>query len=627
MNASVNKRFFPILVILLVATGLRFYNIGEMPFTHDEFSTIFRLNFDSLHEVIEIGMKELDNHPIGTQVFYYYYTKVFGTGELAVKFPIILFGIFSVFLVYVLGKRWFNSTSALYAAAFMAVLQYTVAQSITARMYGFGIPFVLLMVLYWDKIISNSFTLKNAIAYVLFASVCAYNHYFSLLFVSIVWVSGLFFIRKANVVKYIIAGFSIFLLFVPHLGIFFYQLSKGGIEGWLGKLSLSFYSGYIFYIYHHSWFVALAALLPIGLLFNKKVENTHYRKISLIWFIVPIIIGSIYSYFVSNLLHERVLYFSFPFLLLFLASFIKQTTYKNELLLVSIILIVGSLSLIFERQHFRFYKEQRYKLVAQMHHVWKNDVPDGDLLTVKFTEKKIDNYYTKKYGESGNNIIYGDSIKTLNGFIKVLQKTKADYLYFGRARIVDPTYLQIALEYYPKILKRRYTIAGESYLLKKDSTINQWPCAFIKYKKPLNIDTTNATYIGTVEALVDTLIFSEFNLLSISAKIKALDTIGGAKIVSSIEKDGDVIDWRSSEVNEFIVDDSAFNEAMLTVSFPGIHLKKNASIKFFIWNPNNADYSVQSMEWAVRPGNPFIWASTEAIPWRLEPFCLKMFNK
>jgi hypothetical protein len=61
------KTVIPILIILLTASALRFYKFPEQVFTHDEFSTLFRLNYNNLNEVIQIGMRELDNHPIGTQ--------------------------------------------------------------------------------------------------------------------------------------------------------------------------------------------------------------------------------------------------------------------------------------------------------------------------------------------------------------------------------------------------------------------------------------------------------------------------------------------------------------------------------------------------------------------------------
>jgi hypothetical protein len=58
-----------ILLILFIGSILRFYSYVEIPFTNDEFSALFRLNFDSFSELIEKSVK-VDGHPAGVHVFY-----------------------------------------------------------------------------------------------------------------------------------------------------------------------------------------------------------------------------------------------------------------------------------------------------------------------------------------------------------------------------------------------------------------------------------------------------------------------------------------------------------------------------------------------------------------------------
>ncbi len=47
-----------LILILIVRALLRFYNYNDIPFTHDEFSALFRLNFNGFNELIEKGVKE-----------------------------------------------------------------------------------------------------------------------------------------------------------------------------------------------------------------------------------------------------------------------------------------------------------------------------------------------------------------------------------------------------------------------------------------------------------------------------------------------------------------------------------------------------------------------------------------
>ncbi|MDA3894032.1 MAG: glycosyltransferase family 39 protein [Salinivirgaceae bacterium] len=629
-----SKTLIPLILILVIAAIVRFYKLPDQSLTHDEFSTLFRLEFNSLHDVIQIGMKEMDNHPIGTQVFYYYYTKLFGKDPGPVKFPIIIFGIFSVFMVYVIGKKWFNTSAALYSASFMAILQYAVAQSQIARMYGFGIPFILLMVYYWDKLIKDKFLWRNAIAYILAASICSYTHYFSLLFAAIVWITGAFLINKNQFKYYFISGLFIFLLFVPHLDIFFYQLSKGGIEGWLGKFSFSYFFKYISYIFHHSIVVSLVAIIPIVLFFKfRSTKNEiNYRIISLVWFLTPMLIGFLYSYFRNNVIHERVLYFSFPFLLLFLASFMHKLSFKKDLILVISILIVGVGSLIIERNHFKYFNNHRYKLVANRLIDWTEGYGKSNLLTLKITHKRIDSCYNSWRNFDGSSTIYFDSSNNTRDLINLMENSTQEYLYFGRAEVTNPTYLAIVMNYFPQIVKKEFTISGEAYLLKKASAEQAKPCSYWNYYKnydnQITSDTNNnfnSEYFANVELLIDTIIFSRNNIINIEANIKQIDSIGGAKLVWAMEKKGNPIDWRSCEIDDYILKDSSFNKVVFSIPLPDIKFPKNTQTKVYVWNPNNANYLLNDIKISTIPGNPFSYGKTNKIPFNKSRYCLNDF--
>ncbi|MDD4384325.1 MAG: glycosyltransferase family 39 protein [Bacteroidales bacterium] len=218
-------------LIVLVAIALRFYNYQNIPFTHDEFSALSRTNFNSFSELIDQGVK-VDGHPAGIQVFLYYWTKLAGKSEVWVKLPFMLMGIASVVLVYLIAKMWYNETVALLSTSFVASIQFSIVYSQIARPYISGLFFSMLMAYFWSRIVLKPTKryYANAAMFVISAALCAYNHHFSLLFAVIVGVSGLFLVRKEFLVKYVICGLLIFILYVPHLSIFFHQLSLGGVD-------------------------------------------------------------------------------------------------------------------------------------------------------------------------------------------------------------------------------------------------------------------------------------------------------------------------------------------------------------------------------------------------------------
>ena len=186
-----------LVIILFTAIVLRFINYTEVPFTHDEFSAIFRLDFDSFSEMIDNGVR-IDGHPAGIQVFLWFWTKLFGFDEWIVILPFTIMGIISVLLIFIIGSKWYNQTAGLISAAYLATLQYTVIYSQTARPYISGLFFSLLMINFLTNIIKHpqKKPLLNYCLFILSASLCAYNHYFSLLFAFIVGFSGLFLVEK-----------------------------------------------------------------------------------------------------------------------------------------------------------------------------------------------------------------------------------------------------------------------------------------------------------------------------------------------------------------------------------------------------------------------------------------------
>jgi len=204
---------------------------------HDELSALSRLQFDNFTDLIREGVMLGDTHPAGVQVFLYYWTAFVGTSEILVKLPFIISGI-SIWISYLIGKLWFDGTTGLLTAVYISSLQFFVMYSQIARPYVSGLLITLLMVYLWSLYFFKKRKSIYLILYVLFGAMAAYNHHFSLLFAAIVGVSGLFLVKKKDLIPYTISGFAIFVLYIPHLHIFFSQLGQegiGGAGGWLAK--------------------------------------------------------------------------------------------------------------------------------------------------------------------------------------------------------------------------------------------------------------------------------------------------------------------------------------------------------------------------------------------------------
>jgi uncharacterized membrane protein len=136
-------------LILLLGSILRFWNFPNIPYMHDELSALGRLQYQCVQDVITYGVEINDTHPPGVQLFLYFWTNLFGTNEMIVKFPFILCGLFSILLTYKISKKWFNVSVGLIVASFMATIQYTIMYSQLIRPYSSGLFFCLLMVFFF----------------------------------------------------------------------------------------------------------------------------------------------------------------------------------------------------------------------------------------------------------------------------------------------------------------------------------------------------------------------------------------------------------------------------------------------------------------------------------------------
>lgn len=467
-----------LIIILLVGISLRFYDFHLLPFTWDELSAWNRLHFNSLSELIELGIKP-DGHPAGVQVFLYYWTHLFGEKEWLVKLPFALMGVSSIYVFYKIAEIWWNKHIALISASFMASLQFFVLYSTIARPYISGLFLTLLMMYYWSQFMFNKPLRKYLIGFIIFASLSAYNHHFSLLFAAIVGISGLFIIPKKHLRDYIISGILIFLLYAPHLPVFFHQLGIGGIGGtgrWLAKPSPNFILEFLHWAFHYSPFVigSIILLIIIGIL-QKKNDIIDSKKLSkrmllLSWFLLPILIGYFYSRLVNPVIQYSMLIFSFPYLLLFIFSGIKRIKAQYLILIIFGILTINITSLIYSRQHYSILLKQPFDKSAQALKEQENKKPNNTFLIYN-TIITYQDYYLKKHKIEyvPNYSIYNTAITSIQ-FDSLLRSINKDQVLLCG---LPENLITIAQNRFPYFIERIDGYTYESYLLSKKKVQNK----------------------------------------------------------------------------------------------------------------------------------------------------------
>jgi 4-amino-4-deoxy-L-arabinose transferase-like glycosyltransferase len=170
-----HARVLALVVIVLVAAGLRLRGLGATSLWYDEVITM-RVARASGHADLIARLGQLDGtraplHPLVLQAW----LRAFGSSDLAGRSFSVLCGLLTIAVIYALGRATFGEATALWAAWLAAVCPPLVYYSQEARMYAW---LVLLTCLSWLVFLSFRRQAKPAqcLAYGLLLVSLAYSH-------------------------------------------------------------------------------------------------------------------------------------------------------------------------------------------------------------------------------------------------------------------------------------------------------------------------------------------------------------------------------------------------------------------------------------------------------------------
>ncbi len=635
MENKEKKYSFWLLVILVVATILRFWDFWDIPFMHDELSAMSRLQFDSLSDLIRYGVVLNDTHPAGVQVFLYYWVKLVGEKEIWVKLPFLLAGVASVYLVFKILKLWFDSVTGLLAASMVASLQFFIMYSQIARPYSSGLFLTLVMVYYWSRYFFEDAKLRYLIWFSVFGALSSYNHHFSLLFAALVGLSGAFFVKKNQLIAYALAGLGIFVLYIPHLSIFFLQVEQGemsGVGGWLAKPTPAFIVDFFSWLFHFSYFaVAIVIGVTLFLTFTRGkwiliTFSIKKRVVLLLWFLIPLLIGYVYSVRVNPILQFSLLIFGAPYFFGFIFSFHRSLKIQQLSVLVTLILLVNSVSLIFERDYYRIFYHQPYD---DFFKVAKGEQMKQDVFLIDnaipyihryyFDKYQIDlPYYTKRHKELTFSD-FKDQIKSIKQSTVITQSLTGEEL-------------QLVKSFFPHVVAYYHGFTFETYVLSKteghqeegaDQLVASYGCTEIcgefsikpnlkvydsLFKTEQLVMTPEMEWGFSLSMLLDTVINSRFVQMDAQLYITPIEDVGSAVLTGYVSLEKEVLYWSAAPFSRFQYDDSEEIVVYLTLDLQNI-LKTPASFEniranFQVWNNHKqGHFVIDSMRVTMRDGN------------------------
>ena len=610
-----------LLVIVVLGAVLRLVGFFDCPFTHDELSAVRRLQFDSFLDMIRDGVMLFEGHPAGVQSFLWFWSKIFGTSEIAIRLPFVLMGIACIPLMYLVTKIWFNRTAGIFAASIIAVSQYTIYYSILARPYVFGLFFVLLALVFWSRMVyEKDYSWKNVILFGVFASCCAYTHQFSMMVAFIIGIVGLLFQSRKSIVWYLLAALVAIVLYVPHIPITIYQLTElKGVGGWLGAPNFMFVVQYFRYLTHFSYIVLILVVLCIIISgeYTREYFSATYKKFftAILLFALPFAAGYWYSVLVDPVLQQSCLIFSFPFLVLAACSLVGENFNPLRMCSIAVYCVAMVLSLIFVREHYTMIDksifESGVKTLIDCDEKYGKENVCGLL---NFSDKFIA-YYENKFGKKIENKYAGYDPSAL---CKQLENEKSEYLV---AAYLDDYEMYAVRRYYPYVLDYSEYIGAEIYVMSKTEQPEY------KMYEPIfertydltgyNVDDEWYTLLDTpFTALSD----SRFVRLDVEMTYMQKDTADDFLIaLQAFDANGESYDWRESRVKNFSV---PVNDSVRSILIPmryelifkDSRKLSDYSIKSFLWNIDHVK-SVRPLNARIRvtPDNKYIYSTGEEL--------------
>ncbi|MES2762765.1 MAG: glycosyltransferase family 39 protein [Bacteroidota bacterium] len=438
--------------IICIGVLLRFIPINEYQLAHDELSALSRSVFPNLKQTIQYGVQYADTHPVFVQLFLYFWTKLFGLSEIAIKIPFLLCGTGVIIAGYNFSKKWFGTHAGLLTAVFFACSFIFCVYSSYARMYITGILFSIGCVHFLFNILYDEKSGKtNFIYFGLCCLLCGYNNHLNSLFAFTCAGIGLFLVSKKQLKWYLITCLFTILCYLPILPITLTQLQMGGLGakegGWLPPPKPT---AIIDFLFGTGFAGILNGIILISVIIASFIKRKAIEKkqwLLLILFFINYFIIYFYSVYKSPILQFSVLLFSGTCALFFLTSFAQSLSRAITYAVCGISSVAMVCQLTLNKAWFdNFQKHEFDNMTAESYRAIEL-YGQKNVSSIYNAENYFIVHYLLKHHKAIHYKLGTDTIvNSAQSFRSYLSKLNSKHLVLGN---FNPLNIEIAKEYFP----------------------------------------------------------------------------------------------------------------------------------------------------------------------------------
>ncbi|OGE62788.1 hypothetical protein A2964_01735 [Candidatus Daviesbacteria bacterium RIFCSPLOWO2_01_FULL_40_27] len=360
-------------IILAVGLILRLISLNQSLWLDEAINVVASRDFSFWGMITQYA--PADFHPPGWFVILWTWGKLFGYSEISVRLPSVIFGVITIYITYLLGRKLVSKELGLVAALLLSINPLHIYYSQEARMYALAALAVAVNVLLLVKIIKgekvNLFFLIISNLFVLLSDYIAY-------FIFPAQFIFLLFLKKGEIIKrWVVALLSALALGVFWLPIFLAQLNIGTVASanlptWkfvaggfdFKTIPLTFVKFIIGRISLADKVTYTAVLLPVGSLFayllwrGQNKLGDFRRSLLIAWGVIPIVLASIISIAVPVYSYFRVLFIVPAFIILIASGILSFKKFRYGFLTVVVLIelfctLVYLLNPVYQREDWK----------------------------------------------------------------------------------------------------------------------------------------------------------------------------------------------------------------------------------------------------------------------------------
>ena len=375
------KENYLLLLILLLATFLRFFHVNYQSIWLDEIHTMIetdpKLPFSDFINLL-LFREQLQHLYF---VLVRFLNMIFGHDTSTVRNFSAFLGVLGVYSVYLLGKALNNKRLGYIFALLLTVNYFHIWYSQEARPYSF---FFLFTVLSFYKLVQfvRLPSTKNAFYFGLFTALMLYGHFFALFILFAQGIVLLYFLisrpkeqQKKFFTSCLIFGITTFVLWIPSIKVFLLVANLKSF--WVQPPTLDVYTQLFKEFFGHSemvvFIVVTISIFYVIKLFNqndnKNTLNNKYLFSAIFifpWIVIGLLFPLIRSYTSLPMIISRYFIGVLPAILLILAIGINAI--KNKIMLVIVLTSFVAFSLtdiIFVKDYYFKVSKTQYREMAQ----------------------------------------------------------------------------------------------------------------------------------------------------------------------------------------------------------------------------------------------------------------------